>query len=379
MYKGKKQGNTMPKRKDIFENPDDTYDRISFNYADIKLKIIKELCSRTMTFEDIRKEMSLFPKYKGRDDTNKPIHDRTVIRLIQSIQNSFRDEFDIPSGSTWKDQTYKLNLFSFPETMTQDELDALDAAVNGTKNKTFNKKLQTLHTKIFNKWMLHKNALEQDNAQYKLEKLNAATMGPQLQTSVKTEIYQKLTEAIINQEKIIITYKNKRDEIKDHKICPLGFIYGPNDVYLALFYCTKDNTILPDVSTWPLSNIMATKNITGEETWFSTASFDLKKYANSMFGIPFDEKSKIYYDVVEWLIKDPVTISTAKKYKFYSNQDIIDNPDGTLTIKLFHVNNLPAIAKYLAQWGGNIIPIAPTELKDEYRKLLNDCLVSIPK
>ena len=87
-----------------------------------------------------------------------------------------------------------------------------------------------------------------------------------------------------------------------------------------------------------------------------------------MFGIYNDGT---IYDV-EWLIKNPKTINIAKKYRFHPTQQFIDNPDGSLTIKM-RTGGLRAISVYLAQWCGDIIPVKPKELLIEYKNLLKKC------
>ena len=83
------------------------------------------------------------------------------------------------------------------------------------------------------------------------------------------------------------------------------------------------------------------------------------------------------YDI-EWLIKDTKTIAVAKQYLFHPTQQFIENPDGSLTVKM-HTGGLHAISSFLTTWNGQIIPIAPKELIDEYKKLLSNCLNSIKK
>ena len=107
--------------------------------------------------------------------------------------------------------------------------------------------------------------------------------------------------------------------------------------------------------------------------WFARGNeFSIDEYANSMFGVYNDGK---VYDV-EWLIKDKKTIRIAKKYQFHVSQQFHDNPDGSLTIKM-RTGGLRAISVFLAQWGGKIIPVAPKQLKDDYKNLLNGCVASI--
>lgn len=391
----------MPKRKNIENLADNEYGygRISHEYADVKLKILNELRFKSMSFDEIKELMEGHSHYTDGNKRKEKIHDRTVIRMIQSIQHSFQGdefngEFNVDASKPWKAQTYKLNLYNFPDTTTQDELDALKLVIDDIPktNKTLHDNLQKLHTKLFSTWTLyHQKAKdmsykEMDDAQYKLDNLTAVTMGPQFQTSWIAEIYPALSYAILKQLKILATVKTG-ENLKKHEdriICPLGFLYGPNNVYLALYETDKkydddkkcyidENS--PNFRTYKLSKFVEVKLMDERTSSFSPGKFDLKKYAYSIFGIPHNREATKFYDI-EWLVKDKKIMQDVKQYKFHSPQKLISNDDGTLTIK-FHTNNLPAIAKYLTQWGGDIIPIAPEELKTEYRNLLKDCLKSI--
>ena len=91
-----------------------------------------------------------------------------------------------------------------------------------------------------------------------------------------------------------------------------------------------------------------------------------------MFGVYNDGA---VYDV-EWLIKNPDVIKLVKKYQFHPTQKFINNPDGTLTIKM-RTGGLRAISVYLTQWCGSIIPVKPKELLVEYKNLLKKCKQNI--
>ena len=154
-------------------------------------------------------------------------------------------------------------------------------------------------------------------------------------------------------------------------MCPLGIIDGPNNVYLIAYECKKSqfcgvprHYILSEIS-----------NISDTQNWFARDNkFSIKEYADSMFGIYNDGT---IYDV-EWLIKKPKTIGIAKKYLFHPSQQFIDNPDGSLIIKM-RTGGLQAMSSFLATWNGDIVPTKPKELIDNYEKLLKNCLDSIKK
>ena len=142
----------MPKRKDIYDNPDDSYERVSYKSADVKLELENKLRNKAMSFDEIKNFLSTKAERAGRGnhDGEYKVHDRTVIRMIQSIQASFPNgEFEVNITKPWKKQDYKLNLFKLPDNLTKEELDALVIAVEKTKkDKTINTHLLSLKTKL---------------------------------------------------------------------------------------------------------------------------------------------------------------------------------------------------------------------------------------
>ena len=158
---------------------------------------------------------------------------------------------------------------------------------------------------------------------------------------------------------------------REHTVCPLGIMYGPNNVYLVA--CAYKNTRnCSDFRHYIVSDI--TKIVDTGNRFNKDNNFSIKEYAKDMFGV-YNEGT-VYN--IEWLIKNPETIEIAKKYQFHPTQEFINNSDGSMTIKM-RAGGLYAISIYLTQWGGNIIPIKPKELIVEYKNLLQKCLDTIKK
>jgi hypothetical protein len=75
-------------------------------------------------------------------------------------------------------------------------------------------------------------------------------------------------------------------------------------------------------------------------------------------------------------IKKPRIIKVAQQYLFHPTQQFVKNTDGSLTVKM-RTGGLRAISVFLAQWGGDIIPVKPAALLTEYENLLKNCYNSI--
>ena len=304
-----------------------------------------------------------------KDPSNYKVCKRTAEREIGRIKAEYKNQLDYNKEFG----TYKLDLYDFPDTIDAAEIQALDVALQKmNSNKNAKKLLENLKSKLTTR-LYHK--IEHTESAVKAsrkineidERINSnyAFVGPHLITDFDDNIKTFLDFAICNLREVRFLYYKK----KEHTVHPLGIMYGPNNVYLIAYECEKGK-----VHSKPRHYILSEiSNLTETKVQFEKYNdFSIKEYANSMFGIYNDGTM---YDV-EWLIKNPKTIGIAKKYSFHTTQQFIDNPDGSLTVKM-HTGGLQAISSFLATWDGKIIPIKPKELVDAYKKLLQNCTDSI--
>ena len=349
--------------------------RDNYRKSDIRLSLINELRARSMTKKDIQDFLSSEYKRLGKvpvnceKTDNYKVSDRTVTRMINSIKDSYGKQLEINEEFG----TYKLDLYDFPDTIEETEIQALDIALQKMgNNKNAKTLLESLKSKLTARLYRKIKNIEPLKADRKIndidQKINAnyAFVGPRLIVKFDENVKSVLDFAINNQHEVRFKYYNK-----ETTVCPLGIIDGPNNVYLIAYECKKSqfcgvprHYILSEIS-----------NISDTQNWFARDNkFSIKEYADSMFGIYNDGT---IYDV-EWLIKKPKTIGIAKKYLFHPSQQFIDNPDGSLIIKM-RTGGLQAMSSFLATWNGDIVPTKPKELIDNYEKLLKNCLDSIKK
>ncbi|MDE6250452.1 MAG: WYL domain-containing protein [Alphaproteobacteria bacterium] len=342
--------------------------------AKILMELINALRTRDMTFQDIRDLLS--DLYIQNDSIDKrsqvgtlndsKISEKTVQRTLDAV----RDIYDTRLDFNPETKSYRLYIDDFPDTLSPEELQALDVAIQKAgANTPIRHLLETLKEKLTTKlYRSIKNldpkrgARQVANIQQKID-ADFAFIGPHAKITINPDIKAQLDDAILNQHKVIIQYKGRQ-----HTVCPLGVMYGPNNVYMVAKICWKDtigdmplNYILPEISA-----------ITDTGEWFARDNaFTIETYANSMFGV-FHEPNT--YDI-EWRVA-PHAATEALRYQFHPTQKITKNPDGSLTIR-FQAGGLYAISLYLTQWGGAITPTAPAELITMYRTLLRDCMNSI--
>jgi len=350
--------------------------RTNYKKTDTKLELINELRARAMSRDDIRNFLSEECRRLGKVPINcknpaeYKVSERTVKRAIDSIQDLYGDQLDFNKEFS----VYKLDLHDFPDTISDTEIQALDVAVQKLNNNINARKLlENLKAKLTTRLYRKIEHTEPKKAAGKINDIDQkihshyAFIGPRMIIDFDDNVKSVLDSAITKQHQVRFTYHKKHE----HIVCPLGIMYGPNNVYLIAYKC-KDGNVSRIPRHYILSEIT---NLAETQNWFPrNDGFSIEKYANSMFGVYNDG---ILYDI-EWLIQDPATIKVAKKYLFHPTQKFIDNPDGTLTVKM-HAGGLHAISAFLVQWNGTIIPTKPVELIDKYENLLMNCLNSIKK
>jgi predicted DNA-binding transcriptional regulator YafY len=100
-----------------------------------------------------------------------------------------------------------------------------------------------------------------------------------------------------------------------------------------------------------------------DEYFVRDASFSLEEFSRQSFGVyqeePFD---------VEWKF-DKEVAKEAAKYIFHPTQEMIENPDGTLTVK-FRAGGAREMDWHLYTWGKHVKVIQPKDFNK--RKVWKD-------
>ncbi len=153
------------------------------------------------------------------------------------------------------------------------------------------------------------------------------------------------------------TYENNKGECTDVKVQPYGIVYGEKTYLLAY------NEERKGFRYYFLHKIKSPKVL--EEYFDKDEDFDLKKYLSNSFGIYQEEPMKI-----ELLFSKDVK-DAIKDYNLHPTQKQKVNPDGTTTVT-FEAGGRYEICWHLFRWGKDVKIIAPQELKDTYKKLLDE-------
>ena len=166
--------------------------------------------------------------------------------------------------------------------------------------------------------------------------------GPKLK--INPEFLSIIKEAILACKKIKIHYLNASGKACKQIVAPYGFLYG-NKHYLVAF-----SDYAKDYRYYALHKL--TDVVILDEYFEKDKNFTLADFTKDCFGV-FKEKPRD----IEWLF-DKEVAGDAKEYIFHPDQKMIENPDGTLTVK-FRAGGLQEMDWHLYTWGGHVKVIKP--------------------
>ena len=277
---------------------------------------------------------------------------RTAIRMKDSIAEKYTQLKEI-SGQ------YNTKRWSLPKgtgremiSFSMEEIHALQNAVKlmSAKNMIDSQYIETAVHKI--KALIGKDAINriEPDAEALLEAEGYAFRpGPKIIINVAN--LKQLRHAIIACHRIRIKYDSEHN--KDwREIFPYGFLYG-NKHYLIAWDPSKRKMCH--------FNLNKIKEIEVLKSYFKRdPHFSLKEFSEQAFGVyqekPFD---------VEWLF-DAEVADSAAHYTFHPKQEVIRNPDGTLTVK-FRAGGAREMDWHLYTWGGHVKVIKPEDFDKRVR------------
>lgn len=293
-------------------------------------------------------------EWPTKDEFDCTISDKTVSRRIKTLREMFGDRLVYNKG------TYFLDLDDFPDVLTVHDAIALKVAaqtVGGDVNIA--DAIERIGRSVVNKQMQYTyNSRDEINLR---DKINTPVVisGPVAHVQINQKIKQALLDAVFYQHIVTIKYG-----LHNYKIAPLEIIYTPDDILIMSAH-VRTNKPSKKIAFYSVSSIT---KVVDTNVWFQKDNnINVGTYIDTVFGLHTHAIQNIELHVAKQVAE------RVKRYTFNQSQDIIENTsDGTLTIK-FQSGALSEIARFIAGWGGQIIPIAPQQLRDEYRKL-TQCL-----
>lgn len=176
------------------------------------------------------------------------------------------------------------------------------------------------------------------------------------------ETFSLLSEAIKAMKYVTFSYENKKGEKSDLKIQPYGIIYGEKTYLLGY------NEDKKGFRTYNVNEIKNLKII--DEYFDRDENFNLKQYLSRSFGVYQETPMKVKL-LFSKNVKDVIS-----DYNLHPTQKLKQNSDGTTTVT-FEAGGKYEICWHLFRWGKEVKILEPQELKDTYKKLLDDAMGQI--
>ena len=234
---------------------------------------------------------------------------------------------------------------------TPDEIAILEGIKDGL-NVDFKKKtMESVITKL--KAFSRKQITKVDDAIELIMKSEGTAVTQKPSYKIDVNIIDAIRQGIKENRKVRGKYNGK-----DKLLAPYGIIYGSN-VYLIGIEGDWTNPYV--YSLHKLSDIKLTN-----ET-FDKGYFDIRKYANTSFGVYHNEVMK------GELLFSPDAAEDVLNYTFHPTQKVKQNEDGSVTVK-FKASGELEILWHIFKWGDSVKIVAPTKLKKMYIEYLENVL-----
>ena len=284
---------------------------------------------------------------------------RTAIRMKDAVERLFPniEEVQNPLSRTkkWRLNKTPLNkMISF----TAEEIAELENCKSMMKNLNYTNRCDLLSEIMAKINMLNDSKSVETDVEALLEVEGYATRQyPRFKMNFNT--LNVISDALKSYKYISFSYENNKGENANLKIQPYGIVYGEK-TYLLGFNEEKNG-----FRYYFLHKIKDPKVV--DEYFDKDENFNLKKYLKNSFGIYQEEPMKIELQFSKE-VKDAI-----KDYNLHPTQKLKFNSDGTTTVTL-EAGGKYEICWHLFRWGKDVKIIAPQELKDTYKKLLDEAI-----
>jgi predicted DNA-binding transcriptional regulator YafY len=174
-------------------------------------------------------------------------------------------------------------------------------------------------------------------------------------TIIDKHVWYSILNSIDKQNIISFDYKGFRDKNFIHRVVyPYQLIFDDGEWSLFCY--------VPKIKETRLFNLSKIKNAQILDNIFEkTDDSDFKKITEGVFGRYIENK----YESFEILLKG-YSAEYSKNRIFSSSQEIVNNINGSITIK-FKSNQYAPIKAWLLKQGANGIPIQPKRLVEDWR------------
>lgn len=187
-------------------------------------------------------------------------------------------------------------------------------------------------------------------------------MPARMSNSQKNSVIDEINEAITFSRVLKIKYLYSDNRIEEKEICPLKILFSEGFLYLLAFPYNKKK----EYRTYRIEKIKECE-ILYEKDFNVPLNLDKIISTASIWGIRTGKKMEIELEIKNW------AIDYFKTFKLVNNQKILENPNGTITLK-GTIRQFQEILPYILRWMPNVIVRKPKELKDEVKSIITEYL-----
>lgn len=277
---------------------------------------------------------------------------RTAERMRDSLTCIFPSVDEIETKDSQKHWGFINYSISQLITFSPKEIANIEQCERRTTNKELKEELSKTVEKIKSFNRKHATTLENNIELYMQTEGYAVRQMPQYKISLKT--LETIREALQNSKTVTGIYHDKQRELE-----PLGMIYGEKIHLIA-----KEKEKGDGIYNYLLHKFQDLKLT---DKTFDKGDFNLQEYTNKSFGVYHGEILNVK------LSFSPELAQEASNYNFHPTQKGTLEADGSYTLK-FKASGNKEIIWHIFKWGSGCKILAPTSLKKEYKKYLEENL-----
>ncbi len=284
---------------------------------------------------------------------------RTAMRIKNIISDVFEVE-EVPNPDSrikkWRlkhGTLDKITAFSAEEIATLEDCQAYMKSQNYTNRCD-------LLPNIIQKMKITTNSMAVNNDVSDLLEVQGYAVHQAPKIKMDSTAMAKISEALLAQKYLSFKYKNKKGEEKFRKVEPYAIIFSE---YTYLVARDEGDTVYKHFLLYKMQNIRVTN-----EYYNKDENFNLQEHLTKSFGAFQDKVPMKIKLLFSKNVKDII-----ENYSLHPNQQITTNEDGTTTVT-FEAGGSYEICWFLFRWGKDVQIIEPQELKNTYRKLLNEVI-----
>ena len=287
---------------------------------------------------------------------------RTAIRMKDAVQEIFPSMEEVPNPMSrvkkWRlNKTPLTKMVSF----TAEEIAELENCKAMMKNLSY-----TNRCDLLSEIMAKINLLNESKSVYTdveaLLEVEGYVVRQHPRYKMNMNTLNVISDALKAYKYLSFSYMNNKGEEAELKIQPYGIIYGEKTYLLGY------NEEKQGFRYYLLHKIKAP--VVVDEYFDRDENFDLKDYLKNSFGVYQEKPMKIK------LLFSKEVQESIQDYNLHPSQKLKVNEDGTTTVT-FEAGGRYEICWHLFRWGDKVKILEPQELKDTYKKLLDDAMKQI--